>query len=395
MTELPLVTVDLRFHESKLKVTWNDNGMDYQQYFVDRDRLQRLGTTARSHLAALVDLARRGQLAQVGPTLRKLALAGYDLFHALFLADSGTAEADTVREDLANKQGGFRVLVKVDHRIHVPWGLIYDSSPDALGEGATIDDYPDFWSVKHLLSTVHHRVPPRPEPPNRDRFQVLPVLNKDSFDEALNAISEDEKIAIADLFGMPTRAVFSTHEFLDRWKTAMTEVGLIYFYCHANGTSLALGVTDQIDIDQLALMSAARTRGQRQTCLFFLNGCGTALGNASGGFLEATVHPGFCGFIGTEAKVPDVFALRFGAAFLHEFLHGGLPIYQIMASLRRQHWPLSLLYGIYGHPMLRLPPSDAVKALPPTMQSNFSHDNVGTREMAPQIAAEIATEVQR
>lgn len=390
MPELPLITVDLRFHEGKLKVTWNDSGMDYQQYFVDADLLQRLGTKVRGRLAPLVDLVRRGQLPEVGPTLRSLAAAGHDLFEGLFLAESGTAEADIVREDLANKQGGFRVLVKVDHRIHVPWGLIYDASPESLSEGTTIDDYADFWSVKHLLTTVHHRVPPRPEPPDRDRFQVLPVLNKDSFDAALEAVSPDERIAIAELLGAPTRAAFSADEFRRRWKAATTEVGLVYFYCHADGTRLALGVTDQIDIDQLALLGAPRARGQRQTCLFFLNGCGTALGSAGGGFLEATVYPGFCGFIGTEAKVPDVFALRFGAAFLHEFLYGGQPIYEIMAALRRQHWPLSLLYGVYGHPLLRLPPGASVKALPPAMQSNFSHDNVGTREMT----AEMGT-VQR
>jgi hypothetical protein len=52
----------------------------------------------------------------------------------LLLAESGTAEADIVREDLANKPGRFRVLVKVDHRIHGLWGLICtapDSSPTA------------------------------------------------------------------------------------------------------------------------------------------------------------------------------------------------------------------------------------------------------------------------
>lgn len=391
MSELPLITVDLRFHEGKLKVTWNDSGMDYQPYFVDADRLKRLGTKARALLAPLVDLARRGQLAKVGPTLHALAAAGHDLFDGMFLAESGIAEADIVRDDLANKQGAFRVLVKVDHRIHVPWGLIYDTSPEALGEGTTIDDFADFWSVKHLLTTVHYRVPVHPLPPDRDRFQVLPVLNKDSFDAALEAVSQDERTTIAELLGAPTRAAFSADEFQRRWKAATTEIGLVYFYCHADGTRLALGVTDQIDIDQLALMSRARERGQRQTCLFFLNGCGTALGSAGGGFLEATVYPGFCGFIGTEAKVPDVFALRFGAAFLHEFLYGGQPIYEIMALLRRQHWPLSLLYGVYGHPLLCLPPGDPVKSLPPAMQRNFSHDNVGTREMA----AEIATEVRR
>lgn len=390
MSKLPLVTVDLRFHEGRLKVTWNENGMDYQQYFIDADRLQRLGSKVRGRLAPLVDLARRGQLAEVGPTLRALAAAGHDLFDGLFLAESETAEAaDIVREDLANKQGGFRVLVKVDHRIHVPWGLIYDASPDALGEGTTIDDYADFWSVKHLLTTVHHRVRPRPELPDRDRFQVLPVLNKDSFEAALDAVSADEKATIADLLGGPAQAVFSTTELRRRWMTGAAEIGLIYFYCHANGNSLALGVTDQINTDDLARMSP-RTRGHRQPSLFFLNGCGTALGSAGGSFLEATtVRAGFCGFIGTEAKVPDVFALRFGAAFLHEFLYGGQPIYEIMASLRGQHWPLSLLYGVYGDPLLRLPPSAAVKALPPAMQRNFSHDNVGTREMDAEMTAEV------
>ena len=62
-------------------------------------------------------------------------------------------------------------------------------------------------------------------------------------------------------------------------------------------------------------MDRLNEEDRKTACLVFVNGCCTATGHADGGFLEATGMQGFYGFIGTEANVPDVFALRFGLDF--------------------------------------------------------------------------------
>lgn len=80
---------------------------------------------------------------------------------------------------------------------------------------------------------------------------------------------------------------------------------------------------------------------------------------------------GFCGFIGTEAEVPDLFALRFGLAFLYHFLLEGVPVYLTMDRLRREHWP-SLLYSTYCYPMLRVSKPLDFKGLEVKEFDNFS-----------------------
>jgi hypothetical protein len=115
----------------------------------------------------------------------------------------------------------------------------------------------------------------------------------------------------------------------------------------------------------------------KEVCLVFLNGCHTAVGSAEEGFLEVTGNTGFCGFLGVETVVPDIFAWRFGMAFFYYFFTKGWTVAQVMQQLRGEHWPLSLLYSAYCHPELRVKPS--VKDKMPEIQfSNFSEKMIGT-----------------
>src|SRR5262249_20866559 len=90
-----------------------------------------------------------------------------------------------------------------------------------------------------------------------------------------------------------------------------------------------------------------------------LNGCFTAASEADESFLIAIGQPGFFGFIGTEAAIPDDFALRFGQEFVRRFCDSGNPLFHVMDELWREHWPLGLLYSIYCSPDIRTrPPKD-------------------------------------
>ena len=70
--------------------------------------------------------------------------------------------------------------------------------------------------------------------------------------------------------------------------------------------------------------------------------------------MEATGDTGFCGFIGTEAKVPDLFAFRFAADFFGHLLYDEMTVVEIMENLRRQHFPLSLVYSTCCHPQFKI-----------------------------------------
>lgn len=379
---LPVVSIDVRYHEQSLKVTWHhDEGFDYPPYFVDPAMLGRFGEKVRSKLAPLVAVAREGTYA-FGPALSDLAKAGRDLYEALFVEATGREEiANEVREDLEARTSPCRILVKVDRRIHIPWGLLYGGPRAGISSSGKVEDFGEFFCLKHNLSVVHNRVQPRVEPRGREAFQLLPVLNRGSFELARGALAPGEQQIVDEVLRRDGEPAYASAEFKSRWRITYASVGLIYFYCHANGTSLALAADDLVDIDTLRLLGNESRVGRERICLFFLNGCATAVGNSAGGFLEAASHPGFCGFIGTETQVPDVFALRFGTAFLHIFLDSGRPVWEVMESLRRQHFPLSLLYGLYGHPLVRVDSRVGPFALPSPLLGNFSQGVVGTKDM--------------
>ncbi|MCP4107301.1 MAG: hypothetical protein GY749_17455 [Desulfobacteraceae bacterium] len=172
----------------------------------------------------------------------------------------------------------------------------------------------------------------------------------------------------------------STTHFFKRWSAIAHYNTLIYICCHADGTNLGLDpYEDKITIDDLRLkLQVAKPYTKN---LMFLNGCSTTVGQDGGGFLEATGKEGFYGFIGTEAKIPDIFAVRFGLDFMVSFIYSGKPVYEIMDDLRRRHWPLSLIYGTYCYASLSVSPSPK-KNFPLNFdQRNFSFEEVGSNEL--------------
>lgn len=380
----PVVTVDIRPHEQdKLKVTWHhDQGGTYQPYFVDKAQLSHHGQAVRDKLAPLITAA-RAENKLFGPTLKSLALAGRDLYESLFLDAANTRHvAQEIRDDLESRESPCRILVQVDARIHVPWGLLYCGQRDTIPDSGHIDDLGGFACLKHSLSTVHSRLPVLPKPRRGIPFQLLQVFNRSSFESARGMLRPDEQAFSDELMRRFSEPIFTRTAFEQRWRAAALKFGLIYFYCHANGTRLALDVEDTLDIFTLRLLASESPDAGERVCLLFTNGCATAVGSPDGGFLEASSQPGFCGFIGTEANIPDLFALRFGTAFLHLFLSSGLPIWKVMAILWRQHWPLSLLYGIYGNPLLRVESGEGLPEAPSALSDNFSAKTVGSNNMA-------------
>ena len=115
--------------------------------------------------------------------------------------------------------------------------------------------------------------------------------------------------------------------------------------------------------------------------MVFLNGCHTAIESAKdGGFLQATASGGFCGFVGTEAEVPDVFALRFANAFISQLLYTGSRAIDVMNKTRRDFWPLSLVYNLSCHPDFQFNPQGV--ASPDLLPApDFSKDVIGSNKV--------------
>lgn len=90
--------------------------------------------------------------------------------------------------------------------------------------------------------------------------------------------------------------------------------------------------------------------------LVFLNACGSAVVDPANvtSLLEFLMDYGSCGFIGTEALVPEEVAEAFAGVFYEAFLAGrplGLAIQTAKRRLLEEHQnPLGILYTVYANP---------------------------------------------
>lgn len=387
--ELVVLDVKSSSDDSTLKILWRYQGQDFPAYFVDRKPIINAGNEIRSTLKTLVQDALvhnvMNEIPRCGSILKELAEKGWTLYRRLFLNDvTGIPKKvqDWLKE-LGQTQQTIQLKVIVDNRIHIPWGLIYDKDPSSLSGNpaeTAFELFKNFWCIKLALSCLHKRILPylndRKDP---NLFRVLPVFNKTCFNEALAHLSEEEKVVATSVLKVFESPVHTKTELLSQWQTIRASLGILFFYCHANQTRLALG-QDELDIDEFRTeLRHADWSLKGPTSFAFLNGCSTAVGDPGGGFLEATGGPGFCGFIGTETEIPDLFALRFSLAFMYDFFYEGMSVFETIAHLRKQHWPISLLYSNYCDSRLCVEKLGAQQAIADILNRNFSTLPVGSK----------------
>jgi hypothetical protein len=299
----------------------------------------------------------------------------------------GQGDPDEIKGWLRKLEKPHRISFLVVPRVHLPWGLAYDGDPQNLLDNANPLDaslYRDFWCLKYWLSAVYLGITPKALSAARsaNKVRVIGVLNRRAQDEAFQSLPAIDQQVFTDLQSCWNATLFSSQDLFDNWPELSKSDSLLYFYCHASQTNLALSTTDEITIDDLRL----KLRREAKDCqdiisLVVLNGCATATGAAGGGFLEATGKPPFCGFVGTETEVPDVFAMKFGCELLRRLLCSGEPIFKVMGSLREEHWPLSLVYSLYCYPQLQITPDRNSLALSAFSEKNFCVTPVGSKRL--------------
>lgn len=374
--------------EDLLKIIWNyPPDPPVAPYFVSVKTLREKGENARNALQRLVNQAMKENSSGYVKELHELAIAGHELYEALFHEIKGSkasrikAWLDRERANQQHKDLQFQITFVLETLLHIPWGLIYDGFIDDFTRTADKDfteHKENFWSLRFLVSCVYRRIQPQFLNHN-DGKDVLLVINKPVFDNAVPqlVLPQDEVLRwLGDTFGSP---LTSSDDFFERWKTSGATCRLLFFYCHGSHESLELHTEDRITLTDFQLRTSLPDAAPQSTCLVFLNGCSTAAGSDKGTFLTVTSEGLFCGFVGTETKVPDIFALRFGLAFLYYFLHEGWPILKTMDHLRRRHWPLGLVYSSFCSPLLHFVPNG--QHLTIDITDNFSQLPLGTKRI--------------
>jgi hypothetical protein len=130
--------------------------------------------------------------------------------------------------------------------------------------------------------------------------------------------------------------------------------GVVFVFAHSDGDILELESTT-IDSLQFAEM-LQRNRGAAQTALIVLNCCLSATGGENCSLLGSCAASGFCGMIGTEAKILNTHAIRCGTRLMWGLCADGLSLGEAFDRMQNDAdlFPLNLFYTCYADRRFRL-----------------------------------------
>jgi hypothetical protein len=390
------------------KVVWEWNGASHPSYVIRKTDLDAAAVDIRSQLGMLVrnriEHAKASKrVADAAPgdpaalqaaeevlkaeadqkeIMQCLVREGRGLHDTLFTRMAGSAAdqtyVDRIRAHISGLAGKKSICFMVKPRVYIPWGLVYEGPRPVDPDPVEPTDFPGFWCLKHRVATVYNEsVSPFDfdpmDPPAT--FDYLACVHKQEFDASQQVLADplykgkhqdemDLLVKLGQEWGSP---VNTPEELVSGWRDSL---GLLYLYCHASSDALGFSVKDTMRIRDFQNNLIKRVASPK--CLVFLNGCYTA---TKDDFLTATARQGFAGYVGAETEVPTVFAFRFGIAFQCLFALGN-PVADVMDMLRVRHWPLSLLYGLYALPEVRVKKNEAFLA-PPLPTGNYSAGPLG------------------
>lgn len=357
------VRVDVKAQGDRdLKILWNDE-QPWPAYCVLRTAVDGAARRIRAALAALVDAALEGKLAVKPELVKDLARAGASLYETLFAATERADVARRIRR-YYEKSEPLYLRFSVETSVFVPWGLVYPASAEEVEALPLLDDvkqpgvYDRFWCLSRQLSTVYDRIPPDAAGRglNSAGLKIMRVLNREAWETASQRLAAAAERDFLVWLDKVAPAIITSKDLRQAWRTHGATTGLLYVYCHANATKLALSEEEKIEsADLLVTLSSVARAPETSGCLLIINGCSTAVGDPKGDFMAAASQEGLCGFVGSETDVPDLFALRFSAALLDLLFREQVSLGEAMLRLYRGHFPLSLVYGIYAHPDFRMP----------------------------------------
>jgi hypothetical protein len=324
-----------------------------------------------------------GDLSTAVPdALRAFAEIGVEIHQALFgrATTRGIEALRRVAESIAQVHGDAaqRPLMTIDaERLPLPWGLVYDRP---LADAGPVDPA-GFWGQRFLIEriapAVLGKVPGRSLCSADEPGPQLVACVNGHLDEQQGVAAAAHQL---DFFGhlsegaLASRPLVKTRDEFQRWLVAdRGESRLLYFFCHASsahvmddrffnsaeasdaGTWLDLDADERqrIDIGWLAEQRGAPLAGQP---LVFLNACSTAEGDREfqSPFLTQFIRDYDArGLIGSDWKMPTVFADAFSRRFLQRFLLEpraslGEAFTATSDEFMAAGNPFPLIYAVYG-----------------------------------------------
>ena len=314
--------------------------------------------------------------------LRMLARAGSRLFQRLFLHPTAGADARRIGEWLRGYalDPGLRLTVQiVADRAPLPWAMLYlgDAS-----EGAELK-WNNFLGMRHIveqlplqasLSTRDNEIASEPS-------LAVSVNVNTSIDASMGItlVAEHQKYwtdTATARAGLKLVSRSTKSEVVHALADGSTGDQVVYFYCHATAggqdnrgldtAAIVMGKNDPATLADLHI-DAPTTVQLAGSPLVFINACESADLSPLfyDGFVPYFMAKGARGVIGTECKIPVLFAIEWADAFFEQFLDGaavGETVLKLRRGLVREHNnPLGLIYAVHCDADTRIAPALARK----------------------------------
>jgi hypothetical protein len=353
--------------DGQVRFKWgNDAGPYPPVYSVAPQTLRQAADEVSARLAGLTEWAKTRDHDQLCARLKPVAEAGARLRWVIF----DPRRISGVSVDLTNlkqwiedeRAAGDTVLtINADPDLHVPWGLVFEGDWNSIQSNAKEPvDFEGFWALRYTLSAVFSgsHLSSAKARRRRESFRLLSLINRNEYQYAAQDLGSEHP-SFCSLIGLPVGAAFNVEVADKKIDEAANLDTLFHFFGHCEDGKLALDHDEMIDVIRFKMMMERLTdrnvgRSNGGCSLIFLNACETIVGDSDYSLRNAAARPGICGLVATEAKVPRDIALQFGHRFLQLLVEEGQSVGEVMQSLRREFWPISLLYGCYAHPTYRI-----------------------------------------
>ncbi|MGY4255287.1 hypothetical protein ACVI1L_002355 [Bradyrhizobium sp. USDA 4516] len=352
----------------EFKLVWSDHFSDLQPYCVSGTLVTKASEGVREVLNALSEHYRQCEITKTKPDYSSyyvdLVRAGAHLAEALLNRSSGDqGSADEARSLISSISGQVPLTVVISGTpIHVPWGFVFrgdlDSLPPASG---TLDDFRDFWTNVFDINVSYSRTTFLKAPQSESRAPfVLHALHAKHFNDAKSLLTDAETTVVDHLLNLEIGNTTDWDSCRQKWRKSEDADSIIYIFGHSDGQNIFLSEdTDdpKYILDANGFSATFRKRaGARSNTICFINGCRTGAGLLGSSFLSVTASKGFFGFVGSEAELSNVFATRYGAAFMQKMCVDRVSVQEAFASLRARDdfFPLNLLYSCYAQPDFKL-----------------------------------------
>jgi CHAT domain len=263
--------------------------------------------------------------------LTTMARAGAALFRRLFWGPSMAADANKVGDflrEVATASPELKLQVLADSA-PIPWGMLYlgDAS-----DGATLG-WENFLGMRHVIEMIPLQntlaISAAEIPSDQPTLAVSVNVNREIDTQmGVNLVAQQERYWVEagkiDNIRVIPRA--TTTEVVNALASGSADEQIFYFYCHAKSADLAdsggpdsscLVLTDGgVTLGELCL-NAPTTAQLRNNPLVFINACESAELSPTfyDGFVPYFMAKGARGVIGTECKVPALFAAEWAARF--------------------------------------------------------------------------------